>query len=57
MGLFDWLFSTDKDNGAKRKDRGIFEADEDADFECDQCGEYFEDCECDDCGDDDCEDY
>ncbi len=57
MGLLDWLFCIENDTGVKRKDTGLFEDDEDADFECDQCGEYFEDCECDDCGDDDCEDY
>ncbi len=25
--------------------------------ECDECGEYFEDCECKDCGDEDCENW
>ena len=23
---------------------------------CEQCGEYYDDCECDDCGDEDCGD-
>ena len=25
--------------------------------ECEECGEHYDDCECDDCGDEDCENW
>lgn len=31
--------------------------DEDWLEECEECGEHYDDCECDDCGDEDCENW
>lgn len=50
--LFDILFNDKTDDDATKK------ADEEEwEESCENCGEYYDDCECDDCGDEDCENW
>lgn len=50
--IFDILFNDkDDDESSQKADEEEWEE------SCEECGEYYDDCECDDCGDEDCENW
>lgn len=58
LGVLALLFSCDPtDDYSKDRKIGFGRDAEENDDTCYECGEYFEDCECDDCDDDGCEDF
>ena len=68
MGLLGLLFgamlvgdiltgdNSSRKSSSRKKSHSLWDTEE-SDETCFECGEYFEDCDCDDCGDDGCEDY